>query len=106
MSSSVAVLIMVIKNLKVSTSIMRVQLKFTSASSNLYFCSYSYFLCCFSYDLPTLSSTMASEDDVPRLEDGGGGDEDDKVWGMPKYELNHLGNLTDEEYLAAVSFNS
>jgi len=38
---------------------------------------YSFFASSFSYDLPTLSSTMASEDDVPRLEDGG--DEDDKV---------------------------
>ena len=35
--------------------------------------------------------------------DDGGGESDDKVWGMPKYEHNHLGNLTDEEYLAAVS---
>jgi hypothetical protein len=44
---------------------------------------YSFFASSFSYDLPTLSSTMASEDDVPRLEDGG--DEDDKVSISPTF---------------------
>jgi hypothetical protein len=39
-------------------------------------------------------------DGEARLEADG---DEDKVWGMPKYEHNHLGNLTDEEYLAAVS---
>jgi hypothetical protein len=41
---------------------------------------------------------------VDGLADGQADDDaEDKVWGMPKYDHNHLENLTDEEYLAAVS---
>ena len=62
----------------------------------------------FSFDFTTAtsSSIMTSLDDDVITDaslDDGGGESDDKVWGMPKYEHNHLGNLTDEEYLAAVS---
>ena len=32
-------------------------------------------------------------------------DGDDKIFGIPKYDLSHLDNLTVDEYLEAVSSN-